>query len=69
MKITTVDEFGTPYMDVIRGMKTDPENCVKVRVGNMNGLVTPYFGRLEGDGIYVENLYARGSSCSIRART
>lgn len=60
MKITTVDEFGTPYMDVIRGMKTDPENCVKVRVGNMNGLVTPYFGRLEGDGIYVENLYARG---------
>ena len=60
MKITTVDEFGTPYMDVIRGMKTDPENCVKVRMGNMNGLVTPYFGRLEGDGIYVENLYARG---------
>lgn len=60
MKITTVDEFGTPYMDVIRGMKTDPENCVKVRVGNMNGLVTPYFGRLDGDGAYVENLYARG---------
>ena len=60
MKITTVDEFGTPYMDVIRGMKTDPENCVKVRIGNMNGLVTPYFGRLDGDGAYVENLYARG---------
>ena len=60
MKVTTVDEFGTPYMDVIRGMKTDPENCVKVRIGNMNGLVTPYFGRLDGDGAYVENLYARG---------
>lgn len=60
MKITTVDEFGTPYMDVIRGMKTDPENCVKVRIGNLNGLVTPYFGRLDGDGAYVENLYARG---------
>lgn len=50
IKITTVDEFGTPYMDVIRGMKTDPENCVKVRIGNLNGLVTPYFGRLDGDG-------------------
>lgn len=60
IKITTVDEFGTPYMDVIRGMKTDPENCVKVRIGNLNGLVTPYFGRLDGDGAYVENLYARG---------
>lgn len=60
IKITTIDEFGTPYLDVIRGMKTDPENCVKVRVGNLNGLVTPYFGRLDGDGAYVENLYARG---------
>ena len=60
IKITTVDEFGTPYMDVIRGMKTDPENCVKVRIGNLNGLVTPYFGRLDGDGAYVENLFARG---------
>lgn len=60
IKITTVDEFGTPYMDVIRGMKTDPKNCVKVRIGNLNGLVTPYFGRLDGDGAYVENLYARG---------
>lgn len=60
IKITTIDEFGTPYLDVIRGMKTDPENSVKVRLGNLNGLVTPYFGRLDGDGIYVENLYARG---------
>lgn len=60
IKITTIDEFGTPYLDVIRGMKTDPENCVKVRIGNLNGLVTPYFGRLDGDGAYVENLYARG---------
>lgn len=60
IKITTIDEFGTPYLDVIRGMKTDPENCVKVRIGNLNGLVTPYFGRLDGDGGYVENLYARG---------
>lgn len=60
IKITTIDEFGTPYLDVIRGMKTDPENCVKVRIGNLNGLVTPYFGRLDGDGAYVANLYARG---------
>ena len=59
IKITTIDEFGTPYLDVIRGMKTDPENCVKVRIGNLNGLVTPYFGRLDGDGAYVANLYAR----------
>ena len=27
-------------------MKTDPENCVKVRIGNLNGLVTPYFGKI-----------------------
>lgn len=60
MKITTIDEFGTPYMDVIYGLKTDPTNSTKARIGNLGGLVTPYFGRLDGYGGYFENIWARG---------
>lgn len=60
MKITTIDEFGTPYMDVIYGLKTDPLNSTKARIGNLGGLVTPYFGRLDGYGGYFENIWARG---------
>ena len=32
VKITTIDEIGAPYIDVVYGMKTDPENATKVRI-------------------------------------
>lgn len=60
MKIVTIDEFGTPYQDVIYGMKTDPVNCTKVRLGNLGGLVTPYWGQLEGWGFMAVNAYLKG---------
>ena len=60
MKIVTIDEFGAPYLDVVWGMKTDPENCTKVRLGNMEGLITPYWGRLEGWGLMATNAYLKG---------
>ncbi|MCC8186498.1 MAG: gp58-like family protein [Bacteroides sp.] len=60
MKITTIDEFGAPYQDVIYGLKTDPENATKVRMGNLGGLVTPYWGRLDGWGFMASNAYLKG---------
>ncbi|MDH6357245.1 hypothetical protein [Parabacteroides sp. PF5-9] len=60
MKITTIDEFGAPYLDVIYGMKTDLENSTKVRLGNLEGLVTPYWGRLEGWGLMATHTYLKG---------
>lgn len=60
MQVTTIDEFGVPYLDAIYGMKTDPANCVKARFGNLEGLVTPQWGRLKNVGIYCQNIYAVG---------
>lgn len=51
----------TPYLDVVYGLKTDPENSLKVRLGNLQGIRHHLFGWLEGWGMYTENLYAVGS--------
>ena len=50
----------TPYMDVIHGLKTDPQNALKGRLGNLQGIVHPIFGALKGFGEYLNNLYATG---------
>ena len=50
----------TPYMDIIYGLKTDPNNALKGRLGNLKGIVHPWFGRLQGFGEYLNNLYAVG---------
>ncbi|WP_337941928.1 hypothetical protein [Parabacteroides sp.] len=60
IKITTIDEFGAPYIDVVYGMKTDPLNATKMRAGRLDGLVTPFWGRLEGYGLMCVNAYLRG---------
>lgn len=49
-----------PYIDVVYGLKTDPEGAVKSRSGNLSGIVHPLFGPLEGFGQYVQNIYAIG---------
>lgn len=59
IKQTSV-EPGSPYMDIIYAMKTDPENAIRTRVGKLGGLITSYWGQLEGYGIYCDNLYAKG---------
>ncbi len=59
IKQTSV-EPNSPYMDIIYAMKTDPENAVRTRYGRLEGLITPYWGQLEGYGIMCDNLYAKG---------
>lgn len=50
----------TPYMDVVYGMKTDPANSLKGRIGNLQGIYHHLFGWLEGFGEFLMNLYAVG---------
>ena len=50
----------TPYMDFVYGAKTDPENSLKGRFGNLGGVYNPLFGWLKEFGAYLTNLYAVG---------
>ena len=59
MQIITVGS-GAPYLDVMYGMKTDPNNALKGRLGNLQGIKHPIFGQLSGFGEYLQNLYATG---------
>lgn len=59
MQIITVGT-ASPHLDVVYGLKTDPEGALKGRLGNLEGIVHPWFGRLQGFGEYLNNLYAVG---------
>lgn len=59
MQIITVGT-ASPHLDVIYGLKTDPEGALKGRLGNLEGIVHPWFGRLQGFGEYLTNIYAVG---------
>ena len=59
MQIITVGP-NTPYQDVYFGMKTDPNDSLKLRLGNLSGLRTDLFGWLQAYGAYLPNLYAVG---------
>lgn len=50
----------TPYMDFIYAAKTDPDNSLKGRLGNLGGIYNPLFGWLKEFGAYLTNLYAVG---------
>lgn len=50
----------TPYMDVMYGRKTDPQNFLKGRLGNLEGIKSEEFGWLQGFGAYLINLYGVG---------
>lgn len=50
----------TPYMDVRYGLKTDPKDNLKTRIGNLEGIRNDIFGWLEGFGIYTTNYYGIG---------
>lgn len=50
----------TPYMDIIYGLKTDPDNSLKGRFGNLQGIYHHLFGWLKEFGAYLINLYAVG---------
>lgn len=59
MQIITVGS-GAPYLDVLYGMKTDPNNALKGRLGNLQGIKHSIFGQLSGFGEFLQNLYATG---------
>ena len=59
IQMMTVGE-STPYMDVAYGLKTDPDNAHKGRIGNLEGIYHHLFGWLESFGAYLINLYAVG---------
>lgn len=59
MQIITVGP-NTPYQDVYYGMKTSPNDALKLREGNLQGIRTDLFGWLEGFGAYLPNIYAVG---------
>ena len=59
MQIITVGT-ASPHLDVIYGLKTNPESALKGRLGNLEGIVHPWFGRLQGFGEYLTNIYAVG---------
>lgn len=63
VKITTIDEFGAPYIDVVYGMKTDPANATKVRMGNLSGIRTKNGIDLIGLwGLYANGAYFENST-------
>ena len=59
IQIMTVGQ-NTPYLDVIQGLKTSPNDHLKGRFGVLTGIRTDLFGWLEGFGAYLNNLYAVG---------
>ena len=65
IKQTSVEE-GSPYHDVLYGMKTDPDNAVRLRLGRLAGIITYWWGQLQGYGLYSNNAYLLGD---FRLRT
>lgn len=50
----------TPYIDIVHGMKTNPDSALKGRIGCLKGIRHPVLGQLKGFGEYLNNLYAVG---------
>lgn len=50
----------TPYIDIVHGLKTNPDSALKGRIGNLKGIRHPVLGQLKGFGEYLNNLYAVG---------
>lgn len=50
----------TPYIDILHGLKTNPDSALKGRIGCLKGIRHPVLGQLKGFGEYLNNLYAIG---------
>ena len=50
----------TPYIDILHGLKTNPDSALKGRIGCLKGIRHPILGQLKGFGEYLNNLYAVG---------
>lgn len=60
--IVTVNTIGNnaPNIEVLRGVETRPQNSLKVRIGNLQGINSPSFGELRDYGLYSTNAYLTG---------
>lgn len=60
--IVTVNTIGNnaPNIEVLRGAETRPQNSLKVRIGNLQGINSPSFGELRDYGLYSTNAYLTG---------
>lgn len=57
---TTSIGNGAPYIDVIYGLITNPEESLKVRLGKLDGIVNELFGELSGYGLFSNNAFLTG---------
>ena len=55
--VTTINDTGAPYIDVLYGLKTDPGDATRCRMGNLSGIRT----KSGVDLTNVWGLYARGA--------
>ena len=60
--IVTINTIGNnaPNIEVLRGAETRPQNSLKVRIGNLQGINSPSFGELRDYGLYSTNAYLTG---------
>ena len=60
--IVTINTIGNnaPNIEVLRGVETRPQNSLKVRIGNLQGINSPSFGELRDYGLYSTNAYLTG---------
>lgn len=57
VKITTIDELGTPHISALYGMKTNPDDCILARMGNCASIRTKSGKQLDE----TVGFYARGA--------
>lgn len=61
VQVTSVGA-NAPYIDVLRGWKTSPDNALKARLGNLDGIYDKDFGenQPEGTGLFANNAFLKG---------
>ena len=63
VKVTTIDEIGAPHLDVVYGMKTQPDDSVKARLGNLAGIRTKGGRNLTDQwGLYAQGAFIENST-------
>lgn len=57
----TANDYKSPYLDILDSVNsTNYSGKTKVRLGDLEGIITPIFGELTGYGIWSENAYLSG---------
>lgn len=60
--VISATEDGQPRIDVMNGVKAKNfTDCLRARLGNLDGIKDPWFHDVKGDGLYCDNAYIRGT--------